>query len=213
MLGKLIPELLACLNVLLVASPWAAGWLGMPGHEALVLICMVEFLSWMFMCTLIDIASRLRAPPPWWLGLLIAGGLLLLYPDMLGLLQMAWSMGVWMFAPIAWSLLERLRELWTLPRADRLEKLRRRALTFDRLYTGLVFAGAFTLQMLGSAIFSGTGSFDEQLGQMLLPYALALFFAIAAFDVWRVHRPAFERKPLSLWPRFDGGQVEYLDPL
>lgn len=42
---------------------------------------------------------------------------------------------------------------------------------------------------------------------------LAAAFAAAAFDVVRVHRPAFERRPRTLLGRFDPLGVEGLSPL
>lgn len=212
MIAKLLPDLLACFGLLWLGTPWAR-----PAEssidETLIVVVGAELLTWMLFCSLVDVASRLRRAPPLWLGILIVIGLLLMTPQLPTLLVAAASQGMWVVLPIAWSLLERFRELWTLPAAPALEKWRRRALTFDRMYVGVVLGAAFLVLMLGSAVFGEHGEFDRELGWSVLPWALALFYAIAAFDAWRVHRPAFERAPRSLLPAIDRGGVNDLDPI
>jgi hypothetical protein len=166
----------------------------------------------MMSATLIDVASRLRRRPPGWLAALIAIGILVLYPETFTLLGMAWSLGLWTLLPFAWSIVERLRALWTLPSASKLEKIRRRTLTFDRLYVALIVAFCALGVMLVHAALND-GSFDPALTQRLLPWALLMFYGIATFNAWRVHQPAFARRPRSLLPWIDQGQANYLDPL
>jgi hypothetical protein len=208
----LLPELATL--VVLVALLFGGvpqGW-GLDLQQTPVLIAMIEGATVLLMWSLIDVATRLRAPPPWWLGVAIILGLLFAYPDVGSLLAWAWNQGLWVFLPVAWSVLERLRELWTLPRASRLEKLRRRALSGARVYTALFLGAGLVLAMLGNVVF-GSG-FDGSAGwmQRLQLGLLCAFYAIAAADAWRVHRPAFERRPRMLWrPAHD--DTTHLDPL
>lgn len=210
MLSKLLPELSVVATVaMLLFAPGYARWLD---PQALGFAAMVDGATLMFSATLIDVASRLRRAPPWWLGLLIIAAILVAYPDVIGLISMAWSMGMWVFLSFAWSILERLRELWTLPAASTLEKIRRRTLTFDRLYTALILGGVCVAGMLINALLND-GSMEAGLTERALPWVMFTFYAIATLNVWRVHRPAFAQRPRSLWPKIDQGEATYLDPL
>jgi hypothetical protein len=146
---------------------------------------------------------------PGWLLLIVTLGVLLLYPDTFLLIAAAWTLGLWVFLPFAWSFIERLRELQTLPSASVLEKLRRRSLVFDRMYTGLILAVIVFAWFLISAMLNRDQDFSER----ALPYILLAFYSVAAFNVWRVHQPKFAKRPRSLWPWIDGDQVDYLNPL
>ncbi len=210
MLGKLLPEL----SVLLLVAwmVFAPERYGRPNPESFMFAVMADGATLMFSATLVDVASRLRAQPPWWMGLLIGIGILILYPESITLLREAWALGLWIFAPFAWSILERLRELWTLPGAATIEKIRRRTLTFDRLYSALIVGGAATIGALLLAIHND-GSFPSHLFQTAAPWVVMVFYAVAALNVWRVHTRAFAARPRSLWPWIDQGQISYLDPL
>jgi hypothetical protein len=85
-----------------------------PNPATIYAALAAEGASLMFFCTLVDIASRVQRRPPWWLAILIVGGVLLLYPDLITVLKAAFEEGLWVFLPLAWSLGERIRELWTL---------------------------------------------------------------------------------------------------
>lgn len=213
MWSKLLPEATTVGLLLVAASGLGPYWLLGSVHEMLFLLPLVEGATLMLMWTLVDLATRLAAPPPWWLGVLILAGLLLFYPDTLSMLRLAWDMGVWVFLPVAWSVLERLRELWTLPRASPLEKYRRRALSAGRLFGGLILGGGFTLMLLVHAIVTAqTIVFSTELIDRLLVWVLIAFYGLAAFDAWRVHQACFERKPRQLW-RFAHDDTAQLDPL
>jgi hypothetical protein len=210
MLGKLMPEL----SVLLLCA-WflfAPDGYQRPDPDGLMLAVMVDGATLMLSATLVDVASRLRRPPRWWLGVLICAGILIMYPDAIALLREAWTLGLWVFAPFAWSILERMRELWTLPSASTIEKIRRRTLTFDRLYTALVVGGMATIGALLLAI-ENDGSFPSHLFLTAAPWVVMVFYAIAALNAWRVHTQAFATRPRSLWPWIDQGQNSYLNPL
>ena len=104
-----------------------------------------------------------------------------------------------------WSLLERIFELWTLPAASILEKLRRRTLSFDRLYTGLVVGGIGVAALVGNdLLYDGNIAMRSYRGA---PSLALLFYGVATFNAWRVHRPAFALRPRSSRPWIDGGQA------
>jgi len=160
--------------------------------------------------TLVDIASRLKRAPPWWLAPIAVAAVLLLYPESFSMLQQAWSLGLWVFLPFAWSLLERVREIWTLPSASKLERIRRRALTFDRLYTALALAGLGIVVLL-VLLFAVGIALEDIFSPFNLLWPMLAFYGINAINVIRVHRPSFTKSPRSLWPKFDGGEAARLD--
>ena len=208
--GKLLPEL----SVALGAVAWQL-WPERVGPQVgagLTFVGLTEVLFAMAQGTLTDVATRLRRRPPWWLVLLIGGGLGLFYPDTVTMLRHAFREGWTVLLPFAWSLLERLRELWTMPEAPRLEKLRRRALVSGRISIVLIVPGA-ALAVAGVtyALESEPGGFDL-LGRTA-GWWLAAAFALAAADVVRVHRPSFARRPRALVPGLDPLGVTYLAPL
>jgi hypothetical protein len=210
MWGKLLPELSMCLAVILLAVA-PTSWLT-PQPEAIYVALVAEGASLMFFCTLVDIATRVRKRPPWWVIVLIVGGVFLMYPEMIDMLVMVFEFGLWIFLPLAWSLFERIRELWSLPGAPDAEKIRRRTLTFDRLWVGIVIVGATVLVAIGLVLASEEGM--GVLAEPVLPIIVALaFYGVAAFNAWRVHQPAFTRKPTSLVPWLDRGDGTYLSPL
>ena len=209
--SKLLPELTSLAVLLVLAAGVAPSWAESSLHSAPTVLIAVEGAMLLLMWTLIDVASRLRKSPPWWLGLLIISALLLLHPDALTLLTWAWSQGHAIFLPVAWSVIERLRELWTLPRASRLEKFRRRALSNARVFTALYLAGLFVAGMLVNGLIAGRFDVRAETMQAAIAWLLIVFYAVAAFDAWRVHRPAFELAPRMLW-RHSDDDTTYLAP-
>jgi len=213
MVARVLPELVAVATAIALAFGLLPVGLGESPQALLHWVVMSEGATLMFMCSLVDVASRLQRAPPWWAGVLGSGALLVAYPQVPALVIGALREGLWIALPFAWSVLERLRELWTLPGSSTVEKQRRRALAFGRLYTGLVLAGTFVItsfiEFLTIAPDGVAGGVVESLG----PWFLVVFFSLAAFDAWRVHRPAFAARPRNLWPRFDGGDTARLDPL
>jgi hypothetical protein len=207
LLSKLMPELSVVATVLVALL--VPGWLH---PDALLTTASVDGATLMMSATVVDVASRLRRAPPWWLGAILVGGLLLLYPGTIGMLIAAWALGLWTFLPFAWSILERMRELWTLPLATPLEKTRRRTLTFDRLYTALVIGVVTVVAFVANSLteYVDTGG---DLAQNVLPWLMLAFYGVSAWNAWRVHQPGFEVRPRSLWPWIDGGQASYLDPI
>lgn len=193
------------------------GWpLAINPGAFLVGALFVEAGAAMFMSTVVDVASRLQRPPRWWAVLLIALGILLMYPEELKALLDALAQGWWVALPVVATVGGRLGDLWTLPAQPPLEKQRRRALVFGRMYTIVVLAGAFMVPLLAeAAVVSATGwrAGEGYLMPSLLPLYAVAFYAICACDAVRVQRPAFAHKPRNLWPRFDQGETARLDPL
>ena len=210
MLGKLLPEL--TLVVTLAALLLIPSWVPWLDANALEFAIAADVAMTLMGATLVDVASRLRRVPPWWLGLLIAGGILLMYPGAGALILMAWQEGLWIVLPFAWSLVERLRELWTLPAATTLEKIRRRTLTFDRLYTALALGGISVAGLVVNDILHD-GNVAMSSHEWVLPLLALIFYGVAAFNAWRVHQAAFAARPRSLWPWVDGGLATDLSPL
>ncbi len=210
MLAKLMPELSMLLSiVLLVINPFGP----LTPHPAIIGFALaVEGVSLMFFCTLVDIASRVQMRPPWWVGVLIVGGVLLMYPDLITVLKAAFVEGMWVFLPLLWSLVERIRELWTLPGASKQEKIRRRTLTFDRLWVGFTLVLAATACAIVVVFLHEDGL--VALLNPIMPVTVALvYYALAAVNAWRVHQPAFTKRPTSLVPWLDRGDGTNLSPL
>lgn len=210
MFAKLLPELTVFIMVAaLLLIPDRVPWLDV---SALEIAIMADVVMVMASASLVDVASRLRRAPPWWLGVLLAGAILLLVPGAGEMILMTWQEGMWIFLPFVWSLVERVRELWTLPSASRLEKIRRRTLTFDRVYTGLAL-GAMSVAGLVINDLVHDGNVAMSSYSWLMPLLVLLFYGAAAINAWRVHQPAFAKRPGSLWPWVDGGQATDLSPL
>jgi hypothetical protein len=210
LLAKAVPELwLACVAVAIGIAPERVS----PALvEGLQLVVFAEVMFAMAQATLTDVATRLRRRPPIWLGVLIVAGIAIFYPDTIHFVRYAFDMGWAVFLPFAWSLLERVRELWTMPGASRLEKMRRRALVGGRITLVLGF-GFLAVAVAGVSYFVDEVNGGFYLVERLAPWGLAAVFTLAAADIVRVHRPAFARRPRSLLPRLDPMGIEYLEPL
>lgn len=182
----------------------------------LVAALFVEAGAALVMSTVVDIASRLRRPPRWWTVALIALGILLMYPDEMKSILDAIPQGGWVALPVLATVGGRFADLWTLPGQSPLEKKRRRALIFGRMYTVVVLAGIVTALLLVEAILvSATGwrAGEDYLIESLLPWFAVAFYGICAFDAVRVQGKSFADRPRNLWPRLDQGDSARLDPL
>jgi hypothetical protein len=205
-----LPELTLALAALVLAV--APDTYGARVREGLTFVALVELFFCMGQATLTDVATRIRKAPPWWLGILILGGIALLNPEIVTMTRAVFREGWPIFLPYAWSLVERGRELWTMPQAPPLEKLRRRALVSGRMAILLVVAGTAVVVMCVSYLVDadrgGAALLDRTAGWWLL-----VAFALATWDVWRVHRRAFARRPRALFGRFDPLGVKDLSPI
>ena len=160
--------------------------------------------------TLIDIATRLRKRPPIWAAALILIGVVIFSEHTWDVLRFAWQRGTLVFVPLLVSIAERGTVLWRMPGKPQIEKIAARALIANRITTGLVLLGLVTLTMvLGVA----THWYDFGLiGGAAMMLAGAFYFAIAAYDDWRVRGAKFAAKPRVLF-RFDPIGIDYLAPV
>jgi hypothetical protein len=205
-LAKALPELSVALTTtaILLAPQWPSIKGLLPDEDTYGLGLMADGATLLASATLMDIASRLQRPPPWWIVPLAPIGLLLFAPDLVALLVQSWALGWLALLPLVWSIGEKLRELWTLPNALPIEKLRRRTLVFDRLYTALVLGvGAVATALIASLVFA----IDAVTLSPIAPWLIVAFYAINAGNAWRVHQVDFARRPSSLWPWIDQGQA------
>ncbi len=102
-------------------------------NSSMLIAAFADGATLMASSTLIDVASRLQKAPSWWVAPLVVVGLFMFFPETWQMLQIIWNLGAWVMLPFTWSIVERVRQIWTLPAASRPEKIRRRTLTVDRL--------------------------------------------------------------------------------
>ena len=166
-------------------------------REELYFALFVEGGFLMSQGTLVDIATRLRKRPPIWAVVLIAGAVLLFSQEAHGVLRAAWERGSVVFVPLLLSLAERAAVLWQMPGRPELERMAARALIANRIITGLVLFALVTLDMIARVAFGDAyGSY----GATWPPFvAGAIYFAIAAFDAWRVQGRRFAERPSVLF--------------
>ena len=186
-------------------SPHAAGL-----HDTLAFGLMVEGGFLMTQGTLVDIATRLKKRPPVWLIVIIVAGVVLFSGEAMGVLRIAWHRGMVVFIPLLVSLAQRGSSLWHMPDKSRDEKIAARALIANRITTALGLFGLLTVGAVAGTMFHEY--FDLLTGRPMILGAGALYFAVAAFDAWRVRGQKFAEKPTVLF-RFDPMHITYLDPL
>lgn len=199
---RFFPDFLSLVaSLLLIWQAVSTGDLDERSRNWMNWILASELFTFFFIVVLVEVASRRREPPTFWVGLLTIGALVVFCPSVLMLVRWSWYGGLWMFIPFLWSIGERFRQLWTLPRATRLEKLRTRALAFDRFQTGLSGYLMMFLVLIASLAVNDDPDFSLRAGGLVIPCFLALFFAIACIDEIRVHGEAFARSPRRLWAK------------
>jgi hypothetical protein len=213
LLPALLPEVSATLVVLwCIVAPWF-GWRYDSG--VLYALMFAEVGSLMLNASLVDVATRLQRPPSIGWGLFIVLGLMVLNPISFSTIASSWSLGWMMFLPQGWSMVERFRRIWILPRVSKLDKIRTRALTFDRLYLGVHIA---MLSLVSGFLYWAVNDYrgnpvDGVIFDIVLPWVLLVFFAANAWNTLRVYQDKFAKKPKSMMPWFDKGDATYLDPL
>ncbi len=176
----------------------------------LIFALVVEGGFLMMQGTLVDIATRLKKRPPVWLIPFIVAAVALLSSEALSVLQMAWGRGLVVFIPLLLSLAERGAVLWNMPNRPVVAKLAARALIANRISTGLGLFGFITLAMIAGVI---TRRYEwSNLGAWPALTAGAVYFAVAAFDDWRVRGPKFAAHPRVLFG-WDPMGVKDLSPL
>lgn len=167
----------------------------------LIFALVVEGGFLMMQGTLVDIATRLKKRPPVWLGILIIVVVVIFSGQALDVLRIAWQRGALVFVPLLLSLAERGTMLWQMPLRSRIEKIAARALISNRIVTALALLAMVTVAML-----TGVNAAWAPLS------AGAIYFAVAAFDDWRVRGKRFAETPRVLF-RYDILGITYLDPL
>jgi hypothetical protein len=179
-------------------------------REELGFALMVEGGFLMAQGTLVDIATRLRKRPPIWAVVLIAGAVFLFSEHTWAVLQMAWGRGSVVFVPLLFSLGERATVLWRMPGRPELERIAARALVANRIITGLVLLGLVTAEMIARVAFSG--DYGPSGGNWAPLLAGAIYYAVAAYDDWRVRGARFAERPSVLF-RYDAIGIKYLPPV
>jgi hypothetical protein len=207
--AKFWPELSVLLTLSWVCLTPAHWW--RPNEGVLFSGIAMDAVLLMGSASLIDIASRIKRAPPLWVLPFAVLGLLMLSPGSGELLAHALSLDTVILLPFAWAIIERLRELWTLPQASVLEKIRRRTLVFDRLYVALLI-GVLTMLFGALVYFIFAIDLTSWLGKAAL-LIVWLFYAVNCFNVWRVHQALYLRHPRSLLPWIDQNEASDLRPL
>jgi hypothetical protein len=180
-------------------------------REELLFVLIVEGGFLLAQGTLVDVATRLRKRPPIWAAALILIAVVLLSNHTWDVLKMAWQRGSLVFVPLLVSLAERGTILWRMPDRSVIEKIAARALIANRIITGLGLFGLVTVVMIvGVAFpnlydFAAAGSFPPLL-------AGAIYFAVAAYDDWRVRGKRFAERPRVLFG-YDAIGIKYLEPV
>ena len=177
-------------------------------REELIFGLFVEGGFLMMQGTLVDIATRLRKRPPLWLALLILAGVVLFSSEARAVLQMAWQRGSIIFIPLVFSLVERASILWRMPDQPRIRKIAERALIANRITTALGLFALLTAHMLVTVAWPNLWTS----GNWQFCAAGAIYFAVAAFDDWRVRGTKFAERPTVLF-RFDPMHIGYLEPV
>jgi hypothetical protein len=144
---------------------------------------------------LVDFATSLKKPLPTGAIIFIVVFLTLFLGLPGEVLRAAWSMGIFVFVSMVLSLIERGSILRRMPERPPIEKIAARALISNRIVTAVTFIGSFLVAML----IVGLSPYpwpDESWPQLA---AGALYFAIAAFDDWRVRGRRFAESPRVLF--------------
>jgi hypothetical protein len=180
-------------------------------RQELIYVLILEGGFLMMQGTLVDIATRLKKRPPIWAIVLIVAGVVIFSEYSLALVRMAWQQGSVVFIPLLISLAERGTVLWNMPQRSRIEKIAARALIANRITTGLGLFGLLTVTMVLGVMF---GEYFEVTNAAAWPALAAgsIYFAVAAFDEWRVRGRKFAEKPRVLF-KFDPISIDYLEPL
>ena len=197
--------LLAAAALVEAGPPWLLGM-----REELYFALFIEGGFLLAQGTLVDIATRLRKRPPLWAVALIAGLVVLFSEHTHAVLRAAWERGTMVFVPLVISLGERAAVLWRMPGRPEIERIAARALVANRIITGLVLFGLVTADMLARvALPDHYGSPGATWPPLL---AGAIYYAVAAFDAWRVRGARFAERPSVLF-RYDAIGIDYLPPV
>jgi hypothetical protein len=207
---RLPDALLAVICLIAAVTPHSSGnpaWLNDVLME-LELALVVEAGFLMFQGTLIDVATRLSKRPPLWAVMLLGAALVPFSIGTLDVLRLAFqSGGLAVLLPLLISLAGRFMVMWHMPAYTTMQKIAARALISNRILTGFVLAVILTALMITQDRHRWMdGGFSPLL------VAGAIYFAVAAFDDWRVRQRRFTQRPRVLF-RYDILGIDYLAPL
>ena len=157
---------------------------------------------------LVDAATRLKKQLPTGTIIAIVVGLTLFLGLPLEVLRAAWSMGIYVFVSMLLSLIERGAILRRMPERPPIEKIAARALISNRIITALTFLGSFVAAVVIVVALTPYEWPDQSWPQLA---AGAVYFAIAAFDDWRVRGRRFAENPRVLFG-YEVLPIRQLDP-
>ncbi|MGZ5473470.1 MAG: hypothetical protein ACXW31_08630 [Thermoanaerobaculia bacterium] len=180
-------------------------------REELAFVLLVEGGFLLAQGTLVDIATRLKKRPPIWVVPLIVAAVVIFSEHTWDVLRIAWQRGSLVFVPLLLSVAERGTVLWRMPGRPQIEKIAARALISNRIITGLGLLGLVTAAMIIGVVFPRIYDFEAR-SPMITLLAGAIYFAVAAYDDWRVRGPKFAERPRVLF-RYDAIGIKYLEPL
>jgi O-antigen/teichoic acid export membrane protein len=123
-------------------------------------------------------------------------------------LRAAWTMGVYVFLSMLLSLIEHGAILRHLPERLRIEKIASRALISNRIVLVLTLVGSFVAAIIIVVALTPREWPDES---WPVHAAAAVYFAMAAFDDWRVRGRRFAGNPRALLG-CDVLRIRQLDP-
>jgi hypothetical protein len=179
------------------------------GRADLYFVLYVEAGFLVLQAVLVDTATRLNKQLPTGAILVIVIALTLFLGLPLEVLRAAWSMGVYAFVSMLFSLVERGAILRRMPERPRIEKIAARALISNRIVTALTFLGSFVAAILIVVVLTPSEWPDESWPPLA---AGAIYFAIAAFDDWRVRGRRFAENPRVLFG-CEVLRIRQVDPL
>ncbi len=157
---------------------------------------------------LVDTATRLKKPLPTDTIIVIVIALTCFLGLPLDVLRAAWTMGIYAFVSMLLSLIERGAILRRMPERPPIEKIAARALISNRIITALLFLGSFFAAIIIVAALMSRQWPDESWPQLA---AGAIYFAVAAFDDWRVRGRRFAENPRVLFG-YEVLPIRQLDP-
>lgn len=158
---------------------------------------------------LVDMTTRLNRKPSTGTMVMTTIALVLFLGLPLEVLRAAWAMGIGVLVSMLFSLAERVAVLRHLPDRTRIEKIAARALISNRIVTAGLLFGSFVATIVIVVALTPYEWPDESWPQLA---AGALYFAIAAFDDWRVRGRRFAGKPRVLFG-YEVLRIRQLDPL
>lgn len=166
------------------------------GRNELYFAMYVEAGFLILQVALVDLATRLDKQLPAGTIIAVVVALTLFLGLPLEVLRAAWSMGTYVFVSLLLSLLERGAILRRMPERPRIEKMAARALISNRIVTALTLLGSFVAAIVIVVALTPYEWPDASWPPLA---AGALYFAIAAFDDWRVRGRRFAENPRVLF--------------